>query len=115
MDDAATGRQLDGGHTGIGGELVAGGEPPDITGVADQFTGQDGTDPIELGQRRARSLHCCLDPPVGLLQLHVESLHVVEQLVGQVIAGLFHRSDRFKVIQQPQSVRSVEFLGNSAG
>src|SRR5664280_1204938 len=78
MDDPATGGQLDWGHSGIGGELVPGGEPTDVSGVADQLAGQDRTDAIEPCQRGPRSLNGRLDPFVGLLQLHVESLHVVE-------------------------------------
>jgi hypothetical protein len=36
MDDPASRRQLDGSHTGIGSELVPGGEATDIAGVADE-------------------------------------------------------------------------------
>src|SRR5664280_573077 len=48
MDDPAAGGQLNWGHSGIGGELVPGGEPTDVSGVADQLAGQDRTYAIEL-------------------------------------------------------------------
>ena len=51
MDDPSSRGALDGGHTGIGGELVPVGEPTDVTGVTDQSAGQDGPDAIEIGQR----------------------------------------------------------------
>src|ERR1700676_1052013 len=114
VDDPTTGGQLDGSYSGIGGELVPGGEPTDIPGVADQLTGQDGTDAVELGQRGPRGPNGSLDALVGLLQLHVESPHVVKQLQGQVVAGLFHRGHRIEGTEQPHRVRSVEFLGDSA-
>jgi hypothetical protein len=50
---------------------------------------------------------------VGRLELHVEALHVVEKLECQVVADLFNRSLRIEVTEQPHSVRSVEFLGDS--
>jgi hypothetical protein len=37
VDDPTAGGQLDGGDTGIGGELVPGSETPDIAGVADRL------------------------------------------------------------------------------
>jgi hypothetical protein len=51
---------------------------------------------------------------VGHLQLNIQSLQIVELLVGQVIPGPLHWNDRVEVIEQPHGVRSVEFLGDSA-
>ena len=50
VDDPTTRGDLDGSDPGVGGELVPVGEPADITGVADERAGQDGTDAVELGQ-----------------------------------------------------------------
>ena len=112
MDDSASRGVFDGSYTLIGSELVPVAEPTDITGVTNQGTGQDGTDTVEVRQRRARRPNCVLDPLVGHLQLSVES-HIVEQLVGQVISDLLHRSHWIEVIDQPHGVRSVELLGGS--
>ena len=47
-----------------------------------------GTDAIEIGEGGPRGLDGGLDPLVGRLQLHVEALHVIQQLEGELIAGL---------------------------
>jgi hypothetical protein len=113
MDDSPSGRVLDGSHTGIGGELIPVGEPADISGVADEGGRQDGADAIDVRQRGPRGPHCVLDPLVGGLQLGIEALHIVKELVGQLVSGPFHRGDRIEGIEEAHGVRSVEFLGDS--
>jgi hypothetical protein len=113
VDDPASGRVFDGSHAGIGGELVTVGESSGVTGVADQSASQDGANSVDVRQGRPRCQHRILDSLVGGLQLGIEALHVVKELVGQVITGPLHRGDWIEVIVQPNGVRSVEFLGDS--
>jgi hypothetical protein len=51
---------------------------------------------------------------VRLLDLGVESAHVVEELEGEVVADLFGQGLRRDLRHQPLGVRNVEFLGNCA-
>jgi hypothetical protein len=52
--------------------------------------------------------------PWEIFQLGIKALHVVEELVGQLVSDPFHRGDRIEIVEQPHGVRSVEFLGDSA-
>jgi hypothetical protein len=49
---------------------------------------------------------------VGLLELGVETLHIGEQLDGQVVAGLLDRGGGFDAIEECDRVRRVELLGD---
>jgi hypothetical protein len=51
---------------------------------------------------------------VRLLQLGVEATDVVQQLEGEVVAGLLHRRRWAQTSEEPLGVRSVEFLGDPA-
>ena len=51
---------------------------------------------------------------MGVLELFVEALQVCEQFGGQVMAGSFDRRDWTDTLEEPDGVRSVEFLGDSA-
>ena len=54
MSLLAPGGHLDGGGAVVGGVLVRGGEPGGISGVADEEGGDDGTDPVDIGDRGLR-------------------------------------------------------------
>jgi hypothetical protein len=53
--------------------------------VAGDHSGDDLANPIDVGDRTARSLHSDSDPARGLHQLGVESAHVVEALEYQAM------------------------------
>ena len=90
VDGPTTRRQFDWRHAGIGGELVTTLEPADVTGVADELTGQNRTHAVEVGEGGPRCLNG-LDPLMRRLQLPVKPLHVVEQFEGQLMAGVLNR------------------------
>ena len=89
MDDSVARGELDRCRPVVGGEGVAVRETAHVAGIADQFRGDNRTDPVDLGERGPRGLDGEADPAVRRLGLLVEAADVVEELEGHVVTDLF--------------------------
>ncbi len=94
--------------------MVAGGEPADVAGVADEHGRHHRTDPEHLGEGGLGG-----DDGVGyatlrLLHLGVEAAQVVEVLVGEGVAGSLDGRGGPHTVEQVLGARSVDFTRDSA-
>ena len=84
----------------VAGELGAGAEPADVVDVAEHDRGDDRTDTVQLGERRARGGDGVADALLDRVELGVEAAHVGEVLARRVVCVRRRRGRR------PTSMRS---------
>jgi hypothetical protein len=88
----------------VGGVVVPVAEPTDVAAVADEHGGEDRADAEQVGNGGARGPDGIADPLVRGLELGVEAADVVEELDGQVVAGLFDGGGRGEGCEEPVDV-----------
>src|SRR5580698_4943975 len=86
MDVVVARGRLDRSGAVIGSEVVATGEAADVVDVAEYGRGDDGSDAVDLGQRRLGCGDGAGDAPFQVSALLVDAVQIGDQIVGQLEA-----------------------------
>ena len=109
-----TGGGIDGCRAVVGGVVMAGGEPCDVTAVADQQAGHHGTDAVDVNQRRAARLDRFTQPLLRGGEFFLEAPYLGEELVGDTFPFRLRHGDRPDALQQPGGPVGHHFCAHTA-
>ncbi len=112
--DPPSGGHLDGGGAVAGGETVAAGEPRDVASVADHGAGDDRAHAEDLGDGGAAGPDRCGQLLPGLAPLGIEVAQVIEELAGELTAGLGNGAGRRDRSQDAGGLACGDFLAEAA-
>ena len=108
-------RHFDRGGAVAGGEVIPAGEPGDVPGIADDGVGDDGADAEDLSQRGVARLDRCGQLLPGLAQLGIEVAQVLQELAGELVAGLGDGASRRDLLQDAGGLACADLLAEAAG
>jgi hypothetical protein len=95
--------------------VIPAGEPGDVASVADHRAGDDRAHAEDLGEGSVARPDRCGQLLLGLAELGIEVAQVLEELAGELAAGLGDGAGRCDRSQDAGGLACGDFLAEAAG